>query len=76
MTSAIQQKGDPMSHDHSHAHAPTNFGTAFAIAIALNFAIVVAQVIYGLEVASRTMMKSRFSRSGCSWQALPVRKVA
>jgi hypothetical protein len=33
-------------------------------------------VIYGLDFASRTMMKSRVRILGCSWQALPVPKVA
>jgi cobalt-zinc-cadmium efflux system protein len=49
-----------MAHDHSHGpghtHAPADFGAAFAIATALNFALVVAQVIYGLSANSIALL--------------------
>jgi cobalt-zinc-cadmium efflux system protein len=32
---------------HGHAHAPKNFGTAFAVGTALNFALVLAEVVFG-----------------------------
>ncbi len=43
-------------HGHSHSHAPTDFGFAFAVATALNFALVVAQVIYGLSANSIALL--------------------
>lgn len=43
-------------HGHDHAHAPTDFGLAFAIATFLNFALVVAQVIYGLSANSIALL--------------------
>ena len=50
------------SHDHSHAHGgahahmPKHFGPAFALAAALNFAMVAAQVIYGLSAHSVALL--------------------
>lgn len=43
-------------HDHAHSHAPADFGRAFAVATALNFALVVAQVIYGLSANSIALL--------------------
>jgi cobalt-zinc-cadmium efflux system protein len=48
-------------HDHAHAghphsHAPTDFGRAFAIATVLNFALVVAQVFYGIKAQSVALL--------------------
>jgi cobalt-zinc-cadmium efflux system protein len=54
-----------MAHDHhdhehqhklGHSHAPADFGTAFALATALNFALVIAQVIYGLSANSIALL--------------------
>jgi cobalt-zinc-cadmium efflux system protein len=47
-----------MAHDHhhDHAHAPKDFGRAFALATALNFALVAAQVIYGLSAHSVALL--------------------
>jgi cobalt-zinc-cadmium efflux system protein len=46
------------AHDHSHAHShvPADFGKAFAIATLLNFALVIAQVIYGLSANSIALL--------------------
>src|SRR5665213_331409 len=43
-------------HDHSHSSAPENYGRAFAIAIGLNFALVAAQVVYGLYAHSLALL--------------------
>jgi cobalt-zinc-cadmium efflux system protein len=46
-------------HHHSglgHIHAPSNFGKAFAIAAALNFALVAAQVFYGITAHSIALL--------------------
>jgi cobalt-zinc-cadmium efflux system protein len=68
MTSAIQRKTIPMSHDHSghshdhddhghtHAHAPASFGKAFAIGIALNLGFVVIEAVYGLMSNSVSLL--------------------
>jgi cobalt-zinc-cadmium efflux system protein len=52
--------GDGDAHAHSgshvHSHAPANFGNAFAIATLLNFALVVAQVVYGLSANSIALL--------------------
>lgn len=45
-----------MAHDHAHSHSPKDFGFAFAIATLLNFALVVAQVIYGLSANSIALL--------------------
>ena len=44
------------SHSHGHAHAPTDFNRAFAIGAALNFAFVVAEVIYGIHANSLALI--------------------
>ncbi|MEN3384709.1 MAG: cobalt-zinc-cadmium efflux system protein, partial [Hyphomicrobiales bacterium] len=49
-------KHDHSGHDHGHAHAPADFGVAFAIATVLNFALVAAQVIYGLSANSIALL--------------------
>jgi cation diffusion facilitator family transporter len=54
----------PEDHDHGHehhhgaghAHTPTNFGRAFAIAAVLNIALVVTQVIYGVQANSVALL--------------------
>jgi cobalt-zinc-cadmium efflux system protein len=43
-------------HEHGHSHAPTDFGMAFAVATLLNFALVAAQVIYGLSANSIALL--------------------
>jgi cobalt-zinc-cadmium efflux system protein len=50
-------------HDHhghdaaiGHVHAPANFGVAFAIATILNFALVAAQVFYGVAANSMALI--------------------
>jgi cobalt-zinc-cadmium efflux system protein len=41
---------------HTHSHVPADFGSAFAIATLLNFALVIAQVIYGLSANSIALL--------------------
>ena len=41
---------------HSHAHAPASFGLTFGVATAINFALVAAQVIYGLAAHSVALL--------------------
>jgi cobalt-zinc-cadmium efflux system protein len=41
---------------HVHSHAPVDFGRAFALATLLNFALVVAQVIYGVSANSIALL--------------------
>jgi cobalt-zinc-cadmium efflux system protein len=41
---------------HSHAHAPKDFGRIFAIVTFLNFALVMAQVVYGLKAQSVALL--------------------
>jgi cobalt-zinc-cadmium efflux system protein len=45
-------------HDHHqhHSYAPKNFGRNFAVATGLNFALVVAQVAYGLSTNSLALL--------------------
>jgi cobalt-zinc-cadmium efflux system protein len=48
-------------HDHDqgcagHPHAPKDFGAAFAIGTALNFALVIAQVVFGLFAHSLALI--------------------
>jgi cobalt-zinc-cadmium efflux system protein len=43
-------------HTHSHAHAPKSFGLTFGLATAINFALVAAQVIYGLTAHSVALL--------------------
>ena len=45
-----------MHHDHGHSHAPRDFGFAFAAATLLNFALVAAQVFYGLAANSIALL--------------------
>jgi cobalt-zinc-cadmium efflux system protein len=45
-----------MAHDHAHSHSGQSFGAAFAAATALNFALVVAQVLYGLSAHSVALL--------------------
>ena len=54
---------DHEHHDHSHSdggqghsHAPANFGRAFAIGITLNFAYVIAQVVFGVAAHSLALL--------------------
>src|SRR3954447_20794797 len=41
---------------HGHHHAPASFGYAFAIATFLNFALVIAQVVYGVWANSIALL--------------------
>jgi cobalt-zinc-cadmium efflux system protein len=74
--SAHDHARDHHGHDHGHSHAPADFGVAFAIATLLNFALVAAQVVYGLSAYSialladagwRTPATISATRSGCCW---------
>lgn len=57
-----QNRPHDHTHDHgpgpgqSHTHIPADFGSAFAIATLLNFAFVVAQVVYGLSANSIALL--------------------
>ncbi len=44
------------SHSHGHAHAPADFSRIFAIGIILNFAYVVAQVVFGIHAHSLALV--------------------
>ena len=65
-------------HDHSHAHGlghvhthvPADFGNAFAIATLLNFALVIAQVIYGLSANSIALLADAAHNFGDSLSLL------
>jgi cobalt-zinc-cadmium efflux system protein len=50
--------GHSHGHDHAHGHDhhPADFGTAFAMATLLNFALVAAQVFYGLAANSIALL--------------------
>lgn len=54
--SAHDHARDHHGHDHGHSHAPADFGVAFAIATLLNFALVAAQVVYGLSANSIALL--------------------
>lgn len=41
---------------HSHSHAPPSNTTAFAVGVALNFAFVIAEVVYGLAANSLALL--------------------
>jgi len=43
-------------HDHGHSPAPESYGRAFVIAIGLNFALVAAQIVYGLFAHSLALL--------------------
>ena len=50
---------DAEHHHHGgpgHVHAPAHFGAAFTVATALNFALVVAQVFYGISANSIALL--------------------
>jgi cobalt-zinc-cadmium efflux system protein len=51
-------------HDHAHAHAPTHFGLTFGLATAINFALVAAQVIYGLTAHSVALLADAAHNAG------------
>jgi cobalt-zinc-cadmium efflux system protein len=44
------------SHGMGHSHAPKDFNRAFAVGVFLNFALVVAQVVYGLIAHSLALV--------------------
>lgn len=48
--------GDHHGHGHPHGHQPVDFGFAFAAATVLNFALVFAQVFYGLVANSIALL--------------------
>jgi cobalt-zinc-cadmium efflux system protein len=54
--SAHDHARDHHGHDHGHSHAPADFGVALAIATLLNFALVAAQVVYGLSANSIALL--------------------
>jgi cobalt-zinc-cadmium efflux system protein len=51
-------------HDHAHAHAPTHFGLTFGLATAINFALVAAQIIYGLTAHSVALLADAAHNAG------------
>src|SRR5580698_2108398 len=51
-------------HAHAHAHAATHFGLTFGLATAINFALVAAQVIYGLTAHSVALLADAAHNAG------------
>jgi cobalt-zinc-cadmium efflux system protein len=51
-------------HAHAHAHATTHFGLTFGLATAINFALVAAQVIYGLTAHSVALLADAAHNAG------------
>lgn len=54
-----ESEHDDEHHDHGgvgHTHAPKNFGMAFAIGTTLNFAFVVAEVVFGIFAHSLSLV--------------------
>jgi cobalt-zinc-cadmium efflux system protein len=56
--------GPSHGRDHAHAHAPTHFGLTFGLATAINFALVAAQVIYGLTAHSVALLADAAHNAG------------
>jgi len=59
-----EPRGHSHGHGHAHAHAPTHFGVTFGLATAINFALVAAQVIYGLAAHSVALLADAAHNAG------------